>query len=139
MHTNLDDELQLLSKEANLTPETDMKMNEPFDESHLTVRKSKSLPYAKQPEKLGGIPYYTNNKKKKTSNNCILQEKQINQPEQLETNSNEELDNRNIRSITENLQTNRMIRTFKLKQPYIAHFTWRGMWNANIKLPHFIT
>ena len=97
-------------------------MKEPFDESHLTVRKSKRIPYAKQTEKLGGIPYYANNNEKK-SNICILQENQINQLDQLQTNSNEEPDNRNIRSITENLQTNRIIRTYKPKQSYVADFT----------------
>ena len=35
-------------------------MKEPTDEPHFIVRKSKGIPYAKQTEKLGGIPYYTN-------------------------------------------------------------------------------
>ena len=38
VRTNLDDELQLLPKETSLTPETFLKMNEPFDKSHLTVQ-----------------------------------------------------------------------------------------------------
>ena len=68
VHTNLDDELQLLPKETNLTTETGIKMKELIDEPHLTVRKSKRLPYAKETEKLGGIPYYTNiNEKKKVT------------------------------------------------------------------------
>ena len=78
VHTNLDDDLPLLPKETNLTPETGIKRNEPFDESHITVRKSKRILYAKQTEKLDGIPAYTDNNKKKTSNNCILQDEQIN-------------------------------------------------------------
>ena len=40
------------------------------------VRKSKRLPFAKQTEKLGGVPYQTNNNKKKNINNLnFLQEK----------------------------------------------------------------
>ena len=62
--TNLDDELQLLPKQTNLNPETGIKTKEPIYEQHLTVRKSKRIPYAKQTGKLGGIPYYTNNNKK---------------------------------------------------------------------------
>ena len=89
VHTNLDDELP---KDTNLTPETGIKTREPIDESHLTVRESKRIPHAKQTA-LGGIPYYTKNNKKKTSINCISQEKQTNQPDQPQTNSNEELDN----------------------------------------------
>ena len=77
IHTSLEDELQLLSKETNLTPETGIKTNLFSDESHQTMRKSKRIPYAKQTKKLGGIPYYTKNNKKKTNNNCILQENQI--------------------------------------------------------------
>ena len=34
--------------------------------------------------------------------------------------------NRNIRTIAEKLQTNRIIRTYKPKQPYIADFIRRG-------------
>ena len=40
-------------------------------------RKSKRLPFANHTEKLGGVPYYTNNNKKKTKLNYeILQESQ---------------------------------------------------------------
>ena len=62
VHTNVDDELQLLPKETNLTPESGIKTNLPSDEPHETVEKSKRIPNAKQTEKLGGIPYYTINK-----------------------------------------------------------------------------
>ena len=82
MHSTLDDDLQLLPKEANLTPETGIKTKEPIDEQHLAVSKSTGIPYAKQAEKLGGIPCYTNNNKKKTSSNCVLQENQTNHPDQ---------------------------------------------------------
>ena len=39
------------------------------------VRKSKRLPFAKQSEKLDGVPYHRNNNKKKLINNGNLQEK----------------------------------------------------------------
>ena len=51
VHTNVDDELQLLPKGTNLTPEAGIKTNLPSEESHQTVRKSKRIPNAKQTEK----------------------------------------------------------------------------------------
>ena len=56
VHTNIDDELQLLPKETNLARETGKKKKESLKESHQLVRKLKRLPYAKQTEKLGGLP-----------------------------------------------------------------------------------
>ena len=45
-------------------------------ESPQPVRKCKRLPFAKQTEKLGGVPCYTRNNKKKLTNNVfLLQEK----------------------------------------------------------------
>ena len=41
VHANIDDELQLLPKETNLTPETGIKTNPLINEPQLTVRKSK--------------------------------------------------------------------------------------------------
>ena len=75
VHTNVEDELQLLPKETNLTPESGIKTNLLYDEPYQTVGKLKGIPNAKQTEKLGGIPYYTNIKKK-TNKICILQESQ---------------------------------------------------------------
>ena len=65
VHTNVDDELQILPNETNLTPETGIKTNSLPNEPHQSVRKSKRIPNAKQTEKLGGIPYFTNHKKKR--------------------------------------------------------------------------
>ena len=48
VHTNVDDELQLLPKETNLTPETGIKTNSSPNEPHQSVRKSKRIPNAKQ-------------------------------------------------------------------------------------------
>ena len=74
VHTNIDDELQLLPKENNLTPEQDINIEKP--KTPEPVRKSKRLPFAKQTEKLGGVPYQTsNNKKKNINNRNLLQEK----------------------------------------------------------------
>ena len=64
VHTNIDDELQLLPKENNLTPEQGTNIEKP--KTLEPKRKSKRLPFAKQTKKLGGIPYQTNNNKKKT-------------------------------------------------------------------------
>ena len=101
-----------------------MKLKKFFDEPHQAVRKSKRIPYAKQTEKLGGIPYYTINNKKKISKNCISQENQINQPDQPQT-KNEEPGNRIIRTITEKSQTDSIIRRYKPKQSYVVGFNRR--------------
>ena len=96
----------------NLTPETVIKTKVSLVEPHEAVRKSR-IPNAKQTEKLGGIPYCTINNKKQTSNNCVLPENQTNQTDEPQTNNNEELDNRNIRTIFKKPQTNRIIRNYK--------------------------
>ena len=67
IHTNMNDELGLLPKENNLTPEQGIYIEKP--KTPEPVRKSKRLPFAKQTEKyhtekLGAVPYETNNKKK---------------------------------------------------------------------------
>ena len=59
-----------------------MKTKLPPDEPHQTVRESKSIPNAKQTEKLGGIPYYTNNNENKINNSSVLQRSQTGQPNQ---------------------------------------------------------
>ena len=53
VHANIDDELQLLPKETNLTPETGIKTNPLINEPQQTVRKSKRIPNARQTEKNG--------------------------------------------------------------------------------------
>ena len=57
VHANIDNELQLLPKETNLTSETVIKMNPLINEPQQTVRKSKRIPNARQTEKLGVIRY----------------------------------------------------------------------------------
>ena len=133
IHTGIDDELQLLPKETNLTPETGIKTKETINEQNQSVRKSKRIPHAKQTEKLGGIPYQTNNNKKKTSKNCVSQENPTTPPDQTQKNSNEDTDDRRIRTITKNLQNNRIIRTLKPKKPYKPDFMGRkcGMQRSN--------
>ena len=129
IHTSLEDELQLLPKETNLTAETCIKANLLSDESHQTVRKSERIPYAKQTEKLGGIPYYTKNNKKKTNNNRILQENQTSQLDQLQnegkTNPEIRIANREIRTTAENQNINRIIRNYQQKQPPTTESTRR--------------
>ena len=106
-----------------------MKTNFLSDESHQMVRKSKRIPYAKQAKKLGGIPYYTNNNKKRTNNNCILQEKQTNQLDQPrnkeETNREILTTNREIRTIAENQNIYRILRSYQQKQPSTTESTRR--------------
>ena len=101
VHTNVD-ELQLLLKETNLTPEPGINTNLPSEESHQTVRKSKRIPNAKQTEKFGGISYYTNNNKKKINNNCVLQGNQTDQPSQPH---NKEETNRELRTANRKIRT----------------------------------
>ena len=126
VHTNLDDELQLLPKETNVTPETGIKTKEITNEQPQSVRKSKRIPHAKRTKKLGEIPYHTNNNKKKTSKNCVLQKNPTISSDQTQTSSNEDTDDRRIRTITKELQNNRIIRIFQPKLPHVPDFTRRG-------------
>ena len=90
-----------MPKETTLTPETGInKEKNNSAEQKQTLRRSQRLPFSKQTEKLGSVPYYTGNNytKKKVNSYCVLQESQNNQPE---TNSDEELTNRNIRTLLE--------------------------------------
>ena len=83
VHSNIDDELQLLPKENNLTPEQGIIIEKP--KTLEPTRKFKRLPFAKQTEKLSGIPYQTNNNKKKTVNNRnTIQEKTTRTTDQSE-------------------------------------------------------
>ena len=41
-------------------------------EPQKILRRSQRLRFAKQTEKLGGVPYYTENNKKKSNNHCVL-------------------------------------------------------------------
>ena len=99
VHTNIDDELQLLPKESNLTPEQGFNIEKP--KTLESTRKSKRLPSAKQTEKQGGIPYQTNNNKKKTVKNCnILQERTT-----TTTDQSEKKNDRTIRESNEEIRT----------------------------------
>ena len=83
-----------------MTPEQGMNIEKP--KTLEPTRKSKRLPFAKQTEKLGGIPYQTNNTKKKTVNNCnILQEKT--------TTTTDQSEKKNDRTIRENNEETRTI------------------------------
>ena len=117
----MDDELPLLPKETNLTPETGIKTNLFPDEPHQSVRKSKRIPNAKQTERLGGILHFTNNNKMKISKNYKLQESQTNKPsqQQNEEGSNREIRtiNREIRKTLEYKNFNRLFRDYQPKQP----------------------
>ena len=57
------------------------------------VRISKRLPFAKQIEKLGGIPYQSDNNRKRIKSNHDLLHENRNRPQR----SNEEEEDRNIR------------------------------------------
>ena len=76
IQVNIEDELQLHPKETNLTPEQGSYKGKNRTEKPIEpVRRSNRLPFAKQTEKLGGIPYHiSNNKKKLTNHGNLLQE-----------------------------------------------------------------
>ena len=66
IQVNIEDELQLHPKETNLTPEQGSYKGKNRTEKPIEpVRRSNRLPFAKQTEKLGGIPYHISNNKKK--------------------------------------------------------------------------
>ena len=101
VHTNIDDELQLLPKENNLTPEQGINIEKP--KTQEPIRKSKRLSFARPTEKLGGVPYQTNNNKKRTVNNRkVLQEKT--------TTTTDQSEKENDRTIRENSEEIRIIR-----------------------------
>ena len=98
MHTNVEDELQILSKETRLTPETGINHDHITTKLKTPIRRSRRLPFAKQTEKLGGIPYRTNiDRKRIKSNHDLLQENRTRPQE-----NNEEEEDRNIRINTSN-------------------------------------
>ena len=63
MQTNIDDELQLLLNENNLIEQGIHNGKNRTQKTPQPVRKSKRLPSTKQTEKLGEVPYYTNDNK----------------------------------------------------------------------------
>ena len=72
VHTNIDDELQLLPKENKLTSDQGIqKAKNEILEPSISVRSSNKLPFAKQTEKLSGVPYHTKNNKTKLTDNGI--------------------------------------------------------------------
>ena len=89
VQTNIEDEFQLLPKNNSLTQEQGRyKMKNPKKPTE-SVRRSNRLPFGKQTEKLGGVPYQTNNNKKQLTSDHLLQE--------TTTESNEEENDRSIR------------------------------------------
>ena len=66
---NVDDELQIHPKETRLSPETGINHDHIITKPTTPVRRSRRLPFAKQTDKLGGIPYQTNNNRKKININ----------------------------------------------------------------------
>ena len=120
IQTNPDDELQLLPKENNLTPEQGRYKKKNQTKPKEPVRRSNRLPFAKQTEKLGGVPYHTNNNKKKlTYNDNLLQETTTET-----TESNEEGNNRPMRKDEEEI---RIIRPYKMpQQTFTGPFRRRG-------------
>ena len=90
VQTNIDDELQLLPKETNLTPEQGRYKGENKKEkSTESVRRFNTLLFVRKTEKLGGVPYYTNNNKKElTDNRNSLQETATETAERNEEENN---------------------------------------------------
>ena len=101
VHTNIDDELQLLRKENNLIPEQGPNIEK--SKTPEPIGKSKRLPFAKQTKKLSGIPCQTNNNKEKnTKNRNLIQEKTI-----TTTDRSEKENNRTIRENDEEIRSKR--------------------------------
>ena len=77
VQTNIDDELQLLLKDNKIAPgQGTCKGKIKIIELQTSDIRSNRLPFAKQTENLGGVPYQTNNnRKKQTDNGNVLQEK----------------------------------------------------------------
>ena len=110
VHTNINDELQLLPKDNKLTPGQGIYTGiNKIAEPQPSVRRSRRLPFAKQTEKLGVIPYQTsNNKKKQTINGSVLQEKTT-----TTTKNNEEENHRSVRQETKEIRTIRYYNNYK--------------------------
>ena len=109
IQVNIEDELQLHPKETNLTPEQgSYKGKNRIEKPIEPVRRSKRLPFAKQTEKLGRVPYHTNNDKKKMTNNGnLLQETTTETAERskMENDRPIQRNNEEIRSIRPLQQT----------------------------------
>ena len=107
IQVNIDDELQLHPKETNLTPEKGRyKEKNRIEKPIEPIRRSNRLPFAKQTEKLGGVPYHTNSNKKKLNNNGnLLQETTAETTERSNTKNN--------RLIRENNEEIRFLRPHK--------------------------
>ena len=119
--TTPDDELQLLPKENNLTPEQGRyKRKHQKTKPTESVRRSNRLLFAKQTEKLGGVQYCTNNNKKKLTNNEHL----VQETTTKTTESNEEENNRLIRKDEDEIP---LIRSHKmLQQTFTGPLRKRG-------------
>ena len=63
---NIEAELQIHQKETYLILESGINYNKTPIEQTVSVRKSNSLPFARQIEKLESVSYFTKNDKKKT-------------------------------------------------------------------------
>ena len=109
-------------EETNLTPEQGRykekknRIEKPIE----PVRRSNRLPFAKQTEKLGGVPYHTNNNKKKLTNNGnLLQETTVETAERSNTKNN--------RPIRESNEEIRFIRPHKrIQQTFTGQFRRGG-------------
>ena len=113
--SNVDVELQLRPDETTLTPDTGIKIEKNQSaEPQQILRSSQRVPFAEQTQKLGGVPYYTENNKKKTNNICVLQESPSNQPEAI---IREQSINRNIRTQLEKRCDIRKKRNYNQKPP----------------------
>ena len=107
---NVDDELQIHPKKTRLSPEAGINHGHIITKQTTPVRRSRRLPFAKRTEKLGGIPYQTNNNRKRIKHNHkLLQERRTTPPQ----NSEGEED-RNIQTKEE---VNRIIRNQHPKTP----------------------
>ena len=120
VQTNIDDELHLLPKDNKLTPgQGTYKGRNKTTEPQTSVRRSNRLPFAKQTEKLGGVPYQTNNnRKKQTVNGNVLQEKTA--------TTTRETEDENHRSVWQETKKIRTIRHYNNDRRFPHGQTRRG-------------
>ena len=112
-----------------MTPEQGSNIEKP--KTSEPTRKSKRLSFAKQTEKLDGVPYQKNNNIKKTVNNRnVLQEKTTTTADQSEK--------KNDRTMRENNEEIRTIRHNGLNKQTFTGTPWRGGgWNVTCRLHDF--
>ena len=112
--------MQIHPKETRLTLETGINNGHITTRPKTPIRRSRRLPFAKQTKKLGGIPFQTNNNRKRTKFNHDLLQESRTTPQQ----NNEEEEDRNIRTKEENKPE--IYRIIRIQHPQLQTHMKRG-------------